>query len=89
MNHMFSQYCTNPNCQDEHPEPIKRSKGWAYCRPCYIRAFPAAALRNGIAKPDHPVIAKHFAVKNNRKKAEMIRRVRDSLPTLFDIEGGK
>lgn len=84
MNCMYATSCTHPNCQDEHPEPIKRSKGWAYCRPCYIRMFPSAALRNGIAGVDHPVIAKDLAIKANRKKAEMVKRVRESLPTLFD-----
>jgi len=56
MSKMFARFCTNPNCQDEHPEPIRWSKGWAYCRPCYVRIYPAAALSNGIAKVDHPVI---------------------------------
>jgi hypothetical protein len=84
MSKMFSPVCTNPGCQDEHPEPIVRSKGWAYCRPCYIRIYPAAALRRGIAKPDNPVIARHIAVQVNKKKAELVKAYWANQPTLFD-----
>jgi hypothetical protein len=90
MSKMFARFCTNPNCQDEHPEPIMRSKGWAYCRPCYIRIYPAAALRKGIAKVDHPVVEKNLAIQDNRKKAEKVKAYLAKQPTLFDgLEGGK
>lgn len=84
MSKMNSPYCTHPNCQDERPEPIVRSKGWAYCRPCYIRMFPAAALRRGIAKPDHPVVEKHTAIQENKSKAKKVREYLAKQPTLFD-----
>jgi hypothetical protein len=87
---MFARQCTNRNCQDQHPEPIMWSKMWAYCRPCYIRIYPAAALRKGIAKPDHPVVEKHVAIQHNRKKAEIKKAYIDSQPTLFDtLKGGE
>jgi len=86
---MFAKSCTNRNCQDNHPEPIKKSRGWAYCRPCYIRIYPAAALRKGIAKVDDPVVQKHLAIKENRKKAEKVKAYWAKQPTLFDsLEGG-
>jgi hypothetical protein len=84
MSKMFARFCTNPNCQDEHPEPIKWSKGWAYCRPCYVRIYPAAALRNGIVDQDHPVVEKHIAIQDNKKKAEKVKAYIDKQPTLFD-----
>ena len=89
MNKFFAHSCTNPGCQDNHPEPIVRSKGWAYCRPCYIRIYPAAALRKGIAKPDHPVVDKHLAIQDNKKKAEKVKAYWAKQPTLLDgLEGG-
>jgi hypothetical protein len=89
MNKFFAHSCTNPGCRDNHPEPIVRSKGWAYCRPCYIRIYPAAALRKGIAKPDHPVVDKHLAIQENKKKAEKVKAYWAKQPTLFDsLEGG-
>jgi hypothetical protein len=84
MNKMFARFCTNPNCQDEHPEPIRWSKGWAYCRPCYKRIYPDAAVRNGIATPDDPVVEKHLAIQDNRKKAEKVKAYWAKQPTLFD-----
>lgn len=89
MSKMFARNCTNPNCQDEHPEPIMWSKGWAYCRPCYVRIYPDAALRKGIVKPDHPVVEKHLAIQGNKKKAKTVKAYVDKQPTLFDdLEGG-
>ena len=84
MSKMFARFCTNPNCQDEHPEPIRWSKGWAYCRPCYKRIYPDAAVRNGIATPDDPVVEKHLAIQDNKKKAEKVKAYIDKQPTLFD-----
>ena len=85
---MFAQNCTNPKCKDEHPEPIKRSKGWAYCRNCYIRIYPDAAFKNGIAKADHPVVEKHLAIQENKIKAKRVEAYLAKQPTLFDEEGG-
>lgn len=84
MSKLFATRCTNPGCRDEHPEPIMRSKGWAYCRPCYIRIYPAAALRNGIAKQDHPIVEKHLAIQENKDKAKRLKAYLAEQPTLFD-----
>lgn len=84
MSKMFSNHCTNPNCQDEFPEPVVSSKGWAYCRPCYIRIYPDAALRRGWVKPDDERIEKHLAIKENKNKAKQIAAYIAKQPTLFD-----
>jgi hypothetical protein len=84
MNKMFATACTNPGCLDNNPKPIRKSLGWAYCRTCYIRIYPAAALRNGIVDQDHPVVEKHIAIQDNKKKAEKVKAYIDKQPTLFD-----
>ena len=84
MSKMFSRNCTNPGCKDGKPEPIMRSKGWAYCRSCYTRIYPAAAVRNGIVQKDDPVVVKHIAIEDNKKKAEKVKAYLDKQPTLFD-----
>ena len=84
MSKLFAQSCTNPGCQDEHPEPIVRSKGWSYCRNCYIRIYPKAALRKGIVRADNPAVQKHLAIQLNKERAKEVRAYIAKQPTLFD-----
>jgi hypothetical protein len=46
--------------------------------------FPAAALRKGIAKADHPMVEKHTAIQENKSKAKKVREYLAKQPTLFD-----
>jgi hypothetical protein len=87
MSKKFSRYCTNPGCQDGHPQPIMSSLGWAYCESCYVRIYPAAALRRGFVKPDDPAVEKHIAIEANKTKAKKVKAYIAKQPTLFDYEG--
>jgi len=58
MSHKFTPFCTlcakNGVRKDLAPNEGFRSKGWAYCVPCYIRRFPAAAAKRGLIKKAPP-----------------------------------
>lgn len=77
MSHLFSPFCTlcakDGIRTDLAPHEGVRSKGWAYCKPCYIRRFPQAAKKRGwiqevppqpkkVVKPVKPVQMTLFEV---------------------------
>ena len=58
MSHLFSPFCTmcakDGRRTDLGPNEGFRSKGWAYCKACYIRRFPKAAEKAGLTSgPAH------------------------------------